>query len=147
MIKVQLEEIDPTSLVNIKLHRQAIKGSKLHTFKGNVVKMLKNIERHHQAIVINGYLYDSDTYRCHLLTALLSGSNAVFNSKLEGIKSDVDVCYGFNAKITTRGFITAAKQQYVNIDRCREWNKVDPKDATILALKTALKDVGTKQTT
>ena len=145
MLKVLLEEIDPTSSVNIELHRQAIEGSKLHNFKGNVVEMLKDIEKHHQAIVSNGHSYDPDTYRRHLLAALLSGPNAVFNSKLEGIKSDVDACYGFNAKITPGELITVAKQQYVNIDRRGEWNKVDPKDATILALTTALKDVGTKQ--
>ena len=70
MLKVILEEIDPTASVNIEMHRQTIKGSKLHQYKNNVVEMLKDIEKHHQAIVDNGHAYDSDTYRRHLLTAL-----------------------------------------------------------------------------
>ena len=33
-----------------------------------------------------------------------------------------------------------AKQLYINIERRGEWNKVDPRDAKIMALTTALKD-------
>ena len=140
MLKVIFENVDPTSSVNIELHRQAIEGAKLHDFKGNVVEMLKSIEKHHQSIVGNGHSYDSDTYRRHLLSALLSGSNDVFNTKLQSIKSDVDAGNGYNADIVPGALITSAKQQYINIFRRGEWNKVDPRDATILALTTALKD-------
>ena len=140
MLKVLFENIDPTSSVNIELHRQAIEGAKLHDFKGNVVEMLKSIEKHHQSIVGNGHSYDADTYRRHLLSALLSGSNDVFNTKLQSIKSDVDAGNGYNADIVPGALITSAKQQYINIFRRGEWNKVDPRDATILALTTALKD-------
>lgn len=144
MLKVILEEIDPTASVNIEMHRQAIEGSKLHAYKNNVVEMLKDIEKHHQEIVENGHAYDSDTYRRHLLTALRTGPNAVFNDKVQTIKSDVDACYGYNADITPQALIMSCKQQYINISRRGEWNKVDPKDAQIIALTTALKDAGTK---
>ena len=143
LLKVLLEEIDPTSSVNIEMHRQAIEGAKLHTYKGNVVEMLKMIEKHHQSIVENGHAYDSDTYRRHLMAALQSGSNAVFNTKLQTIKSDVDACYGYNATITPQALIQSAKQQYINISRRGEWNKIDPRDAQIMALTTALKDAKT----
>ena len=140
LLKVILEDIDPTSSVNIEMHRQSIEGAKLHDFKGNVVEMLKTIEKHYQAIVENGHAYDSDTYRRHLMAALLSGSNSVFNTKLQTIKSDVDACYGYNADITPQALIMSSKQQYINISRRGEWNKIDPRDAQIMALTTALKD-------
>ena len=143
LLKVVIEEIDPTASVNIELHRQAIEGAKLHQYKGNVVEMLKDIEQHHQAIVANGFEYDQDTFRCHLLAALLSGSNADFNSKVNLIKNDVDACYGYNAKITPGDLIKSCKHQYQNIARCGEWNNVYPRDAQIMALTTALENKGT----
>ena len=140
MLKVALEEINPTSAVNIEMHRQAIEGAKLHDFKNNVVEMLKAIEKHHQAIVSNNHKYDGDTYRRHLLSALLTGANATFNTKIDQIKSDVDACYGYHSDITPSALITLAKQLYTNIDCRREWSKVDPKDAQIMALTTKLNE-------
>ena len=64
-----------------------------------------------------------------LMVALLLGLNSVFNTKLQTIKSDVDACYGYNATITPQALIMSSKQQYINISRCREWNKIDPRDA------------------
>ena len=82
LLKIVLKEIDPTLSINIEIRRQAIKRAKLHDFKGNVAEMLKTIEKHCQSIVENGHAYDSNTYSCHLTTALLTGSNAVFNTKM-----------------------------------------------------------------
>ena len=140
MLKVALEEIDPTSSVNVELHRQAIEGTELHDFKNNVVKIFKTIEKHHQAIISNNHKYDSDMYRRHLLSALLTGSNATFNTKIDQIKSNVDTCYGFHSDITPSALITLAKQLYTNIDRRREWSKVDPKDAQIMGLAIKLNE-------
>ena len=55
MLKVLLEEIDPTEPVNVELHHQAIEGAKLQDHKGNVIKICKSIERHFQAIIKNGH--------------------------------------------------------------------------------------------
>ena len=110
MMMVAIKEIDLTASVNIKMHRQAIEGSKLHEFKGSVVEMTKTIEKHYQAIVDNGHMYDPETFRRHLLTAYLSGSNPIFNTKLQTVKSDVDACYGFNAKITPSALMAMSKQ-------------------------------------
>ena len=90
LLKVLLEEIDPTSSVNVELHRQAIEGAKLQEHKGNFIEMCKSIERHFQAIVENGHAYDAETYRRHILYALLSGPNADLNTRMKSIKSDVD---------------------------------------------------------
>ena len=61
MLKVLLEEIEPTSPVNVELHRQAIEGAKLQEQTGNVIEMCKSIERHLQTIVKNGHAYDAET--------------------------------------------------------------------------------------
>lgn len=53
MLKVLLEEIDPTALVKIEMHRQAIGGAKLHGHKNN--GSLKTIKKNHQAIVGNNH--------------------------------------------------------------------------------------------
>ena len=78
----------------MELHLQAIKGAKLHDYKGNVLEMCKAIERYYQAIVDNGNSYDNETYRRHILDSLLSGPNADFNTKMKSIKSYVDAEYG-----------------------------------------------------
>ena len=137
MLKVLLEEIDPTASVNVELHRQAIEGPKIQEHKGNVIEMCKSIERHFQAIVENGHAYDAETYRRHILDALLSGPNVDFNTRMKSIKSEVDVEYGYNANVAPATLLMYAKQLYTNISRHNEWSKVDPWDAQILALTTA----------
>ena len=117
MLKVLLEEIDPTSSINVELHCQAIEGDKLQEHKGNVIEMCKSIERHFQAIVKNGHAYDAEIYRRHILDALLSGPNADFNTRMKYIKSDVDAGYGYNANAASATPLMSAKQLYTNISR------------------------------
>ena len=145
MLKVLLEEIDPTASVNVELHRQAMEGTKLQEHKGNVIILCKSIERHLQAIVENGHAYDAETYRRHILDALLSGLNSDFNTRMKSIKSDVYAGYGYNANVTPATLLMSAKQLYTNISRRNEWSKVDPRDAQILALTTALEKQPGKQ--
>ena len=72
------------------------------------------------------------------MAALLSGPNNKFNTKIEAIKSSIDACYGFHSDITPYLLITALKQQYINIEQPGNWNKVDLRDAAIMALTTRL---------
>ena len=53
MLKVLLEEIDPTSSVNVELHGQAIEGANIQEHKGNIIEMCKSIDCHFQANVEN----------------------------------------------------------------------------------------------
>ena len=61
------------------------------------------------------------------------------------INSDVDAGYGYNANVAPAKLIMSAKQLYTNISRQNEWIKVDPMDAKILALTTALEKQPSKQ--
>ena len=100
--------------------------------------MCKSIERHFQAIVKNGHSYGAETYRRHILDALLSVPNTDFNTRMKSIKSDADTGYGYNANVAPATLLMFAKQLYTNISRRNECSKVDPMDAQILALTTAL---------
>ena len=133
------------SIVNVELHRQAIEGVKLQEHKVNVIEICKSIERHFQAIVENGHTYDAETYRQHILDALLSGPNADLNNIMKSIKSDVDAGYGYNANFAPATLLMSTKQLYTNILRQNEWSKVDPRDAQILALTTVLQKHPSKQ--
>ena len=145
LLKVLLEENDPTAPINMELNRQAIEGANLQEHKGSVIEICKSIERHLQAVVENGHAYDAETYRRHILDALLSGPNADFNTRMKSINSDVDAGYGYNANVAPATLLMAVKQLYTNILRRNEWIKVDPRDAQILALTTALEKQPSKQ--
>ena len=108
--------------------------------------MCKSIERHLQAIVKNGHAYDADTYRRHVLDALLSSPNSDFNIKMKSTKSDTDAGYGYNANVAPDTLLMSAKHLYIKISRRNEWSKVDPRDTRILALTTALEKQPVKQT-
>ena len=145
LLKVLLEEIESTASVNMEIHCQAIEGAKLQEHKGNVIEMCKSIERHFQAIVENGHAYDSETYRRHILDVILLVPNADFNTRMTSIKSDVDAGYGYNANVAPATLLMSAKQLYTNISLLNEGSKVDPRDAQILALTTALEKQPSKQ--
>ena len=141
MAKVLLEQIDPTSAVNLEMHRHAIESVKLQTHNNNVTEMVKDIEKHHRVITSNGGSYPAESYRRHIITALLSGPNEAFNTHFRSIKTDVDACYGFHANVTPDQLMRSAKSMYVNAERLGEWNKVDPKDARIMALATEVREL------
>ena len=117
MIKALLEEIDPTASVNMELHCRTIEGAKFQDHKGNVIEMCKSIERHLHAIVRNDHAYDAETYRSHVLDALLSGSNSDFNTRMKSTKRYVDAGYGYNANVATDTILMSAKQLSTKISR------------------------------
>ena len=103
--------------------------------------MIKEIEKYYKAIVDNGGLYAEDTYRHHIMDVLLSGPNESSNTLFNEIKTTIDSCYGFNMKITAGRLMQVSKKMYTNSKTLDEWNKVDPKDAKILALATDIKNL------
>ena len=108
--------------------------------KGDVSKLISSTKHYFQVIVGNGHTYDSETYICHLLASLITGSNAEFNTKIQSIESNVEAGCGYNSGITPNVLITSVKQLYKNIDSRKSWNNVDPRDAQIMALTTAVKN-------
>ena len=94
-----------------------LRGAKIQEHKRNVIEMCNSIERHFQAIVENGHACDAETYRRHILDALLSGPNADFNTRMKSIKSDVDAGYGYNANVAPATLRMSANKLYTNISR------------------------------
>ena len=129
----------------MELHCQDIEGAKIQYHKGNVIEICKSIKLHFQAIVENGHVCDAETYMRHVLDALLYVPNADFNTRMKSIKSVVDAEYGYNANVAPDTLLVSAKQFYTNILRQNEWSKVDPRDARILDLTTALQKKPFKQ--
>ena len=117
IIKVLLEEIEPKASVNVEVHCQAIEGAKLQEHIGNEIEMSKSIERHFQAIVENVHAYDAETYRRHILDALLSGTKYDFNTIMKSINIYVDLGYGYNANVVLATLLMSDKQLYTKNSR------------------------------
>ena len=71
----------------------------------------------------------------------MSGLNAKFNAFIERIKDDIDSQTGLNKTMSFDELCTAAPSNYINMDACDKYSKVDPKDVKILALTTILENL------
>ena len=80
-----------------------------------------------------------------LLDALLTGPNNTYNGFIQRIVDNVESGIGANANITADDLIVAANAKYNNMDDKSEWAAVDPRDATLLALATELKEIKAQQ--
>ena len=136
LTKMLMDRVDPNVVVGVEVLRQQLENVKLHTFKNNVDDMLMNMEENYVKIVENHSTCES--IRRYCLNALLSGPNAKFNSFIDRIKDDIDSQTGLNKDMTFDQICTAARAKFNNMEASNEYNKVDPKDATILALTTRL---------
>ena len=101
--------------------------------------MLKYMEENYVKILDNHS--NCESIRRYCLNALLSGPNAKFNAFIERIKDDIDSQTGLNITMSFGKLCTAARSKYNNMDAWDEYSKVDPKDATILALTTRLENL------
>ena len=75
-------------------------------------------------------------YRRLLLDALVTGPNHVFNEYMQPIIDYVESGTGFNASIKADQIVKGARSKYNNMSIQEQWNKVDPRDAELLALNT-----------
>ena len=139
-----LKRCDPSTNVNIENHRRFNEQARMHMFNNDVVKLIDTMELHHKTIVDNEVEYTDASYLRHMITALESGPNAEFNEQIKAIKRDIESGFGHHSNITPSQLARAATTFYNNIVSVNEWNKVDPRDAQILALTTKLNDVQSK---
>ena len=75
-------------------------------------------------------------FRRLILYTLTIGTHHDFNEFIQMIQDDVESGIGANANIAPDALITAARSKYNNMDQKGIWNKVDPRDAQIMALTT-----------
>ena len=148
MLHKLLCKVDPATSVSIENHRLAIENARLHQFKNNVSEAISYMNHHHTNIVENGGTYEQDTFRRHGLQCLSSGPNAKFNDFLQSIEQDIQSGIGQHSQITVHKLFTSAELFYNNLVSKNEWDKVNPKDASIMALMTDIerlkKEIETK---
>ena len=136
MLYLLLCKGDPSTTVSNDNHRTAIENAKLQAYKNEVPELIAAIENHHTAIIENGGTYDKETFRRHVINALLSGPNAEFNKFIGDVKREVQAGIGQYSEIDVPTLFKASERLYNNLVSTDSWDKVDPKDARIMALAT-----------
>jgi hypothetical protein len=101
------------------------------------------MEKNFNVLKENGQ--EPKNYRRLLLDALVTGPNHVFNEYMQRIIDDVESGTGFNALIKSDQIVKGARSKYNNMSIRKQWNKVDPRDAELLALKTQVTNLEKKR--
>ena len=134
MLHIMYENMDPTTEVGMDSILKKMESMKMSDHSNNVDDMLKSMERNHKV------LYDNKqaptNYRRLVLDALVTGPNSMFNEYVQRLTDDVESGTGYNANITADEVIKGARSKYNNMSLRKQWNKVDPRDAELMALKT-----------
>ena len=141
MLHKLLRKVDPATSVSIENHRLAIENCKLQDFKNDVSLVIANINKHHTAIIDNNGSYAHDTLRRHALQTLRSGPNAEFNAFVDDINRDIESGIGQHANITVDKLFKATERFYNNLVSKNQWDKVNPKDASLIALTTQISEL------
>ena len=134
MLFLIFEKVDPSTVVGLDSILKKIENAKLGDFSNNVDGMLTMIESNYKILKENKKAPDS--YRRLLLEALVTGPNHHFNQFIDRITDDVESGIGAHANITPDNLIKASRTKFNNMEELEVWNKVDPRDAKILALTT-----------
>ena len=139
MLFLALKRFDPSVIVGVECLRAKLETIKLHTYNNKVDDMCLDFQNTLKEIKRLGGNCESE--RRYLISALMSGPNAKFNSYIDRIKDDVEARSGPYKDMTVNEILTSAKTKYATMDRTGEWTKVDPRDAQLLALTTEAKQL------
>jgi len=134
MMFLLFQKTDPSTIVGLDSVLKQIENAKLGDYTNDVDAMLTAIENLYKTLRDNHRA--PENYRRLILDALATGPNHYFNEFIQRIEDDVESGIGANAAISTDSLITAARTKYNNMDQKGIWNKVDPRDAKIMALTT-----------
>ena len=93
------------------------------------------------AIIDNNDSYAHDTLRRRALQALCSGPNAEFNAFIDTINRDFESGIGQHTNITSNKLFIATERFYNNRASKNQWDKVNPKDASLMALTTQISEL------
>ena len=138
MLKIILDEIAPSTTVGTDNYRKQIQNCRLPKFSYNVKECLEHIERCNKDILAQGETYDS--LRLHTFDCLKSAKNSEFKTWVRRVESDISCGTGEYKNFTPAMVINAAKKMYLNMTATGEWDKLDPRDAQMIALLTTIKE-------
>ena len=136
MLWFVVTKIYPTIIVGVETHRQKLETMKLHKYKNNVSDMCKAIELHYNCIIALKSTCESIVR--YTINALLSGPNDNFNMWVGRVKTDIESRTGPHKDDTYLDVIDAARAIYINMEESGEWDKVNPREAKLIALSTEL---------
>jgi hypothetical protein len=108
----------------------------MHMYGNDVDLLCTDIKRLHKVIVDLGSTCES--IRRYTIQALQSGPNATFNMYIDRLNDDIESGTGPNKNMTWQDIIIAARRKYSPMHAANTWDKVDPRDAKLLALTTKL---------
>ena len=134
MLFLIFEKVDPSTVVGLDSILKKTENAKLCDYSNNMDSMRTMIKSNFKILKENKKA--SDSYRRLLLEALVTGPNHQFNQFIDRITDDVESGIGAHANITPNNLIKASRTKYNNMGALDVWNKVDPRDAKILALTT-----------
>ena len=139
MLFLIFQKIDPSTVVGLDSVLAKLERAKLGDHSNNVDTMLQMMENLHKTLKENGR--PPENYRRLLLDALATGPNDTFNKFIQRIEDDVESGIGSHSVITPDALITAARTKFNNMDSKDLWDKVDPRDARIMALATIVENL------
>ena len=146
MMYLIFQKTDPSTVVGLDSILKKLEQARLSNHSNDVDEMLTKMSANFKILSDNRRAPDS--YRRLLLDALASGPNHMFNDFVQRIKDDVESGIGANSNISPDSLITAARTKFNNMEENDLWNKVDPRDAKIMALTTMVESLSkTKKTT
>ena len=134
MLHMMYENMDPTTEVGMDSILKEMESMKLSNFSNNVDTMLESMERNFKVLYDNGQA--PNNYRRLVLDALVTGPNHMFNEYVQRLIDDVESGTGYNANISADEVVKGARSKFNNMSIRKQWNRVDPRDAELLALKT-----------
>ena len=75
------------------------------------------------------------------MDALITGPNHVFNEWIQRIIDDIEAGFGTNVNVPADKLIIASRTKFNNMSEKKDWAKVDPRSAQIMALSTKLEEL------
>ena len=142
MIYLIFMKTDPSTVVGIYSVLKKLETKNLGDHSNCVERMLTIREGHYKNLRENGR--PPEHFRRLVLNTLSTGPNYLFNDFVRKITDDVESGIGSNANINFDSLITACRNKYDNIAENKDWHKVDPRDAQILALTTIMENMKSK---
>ena len=136
MVFLIFQKIDPNTVVGMDSVLKRMENVKLGDFSNDVDQMLSEMETSYRILQDNNR--PPENYRRLLLDALITGPNHVFNEWIQRITDDIEAGFGTNVNVPADKLIIASRTKYNNMVEKKEWSRVDPRDAQIMALSTKL---------
>ena len=135
MLHILVASVNPSTRVGVSDLKSIIRSTKLVQFQYNVVDMCDSIISNYEMIIERGGKHEDIVL--DLFDALLSGKNDVFNRFVERSRDDWEV----GSDITHDSLVNMCVTKYNNMVKLGRWKQTEPKDATIVALTTQVKNL------